>query len=32
MDEVQDLGEDRAELSKQLQNMIDGQIWKKNGR
>ncbi|MEZ7814080.1 MAG: DNA primase [Paracoccaceae bacterium] len=32
LEDVQDLGEDRAALSKQLQNMIDREIWKKNSR
>ncbi|MDT8854339.1 DNA primase [Paracoccaceae bacterium Fryx2] len=32
MDDASDLGEDRAALSKHLQNLIDGQIWvKKKG-
>ncbi|MGB8813874.1 MAG: DNA primase [Paracoccaceae bacterium] len=32
LEDAQDLGEDRAALSKHLQNMIDGQIWvKKKG-
>lgn len=32
VEEVQDLGEDRAALSKHLQSLIDGQIWVKKKR
>lgn len=32
LDDATDLGEDRAALSKHLQNLIDGQIWVKKSR